>query len=491
MTPTTAGRLLRADGTLSSVARVALLAVVLAGFLLAASDAFPLLFYGSYVAIGLVLAIRRPRNAVSWMLIAIAFGFIAVTSRLDVDVAAMQAGHPTLSDALKGWLAGWMGPAFFVAYAALTFVFPAGTLPPGPWRRTAVIALGGGLVVVALVMVQPLLRLTPGDGPEITVPNPFGVLPDGPWWDAFFPASYLVPIGALAIAIASLFARYRAGAEQLRLQLRWLLAAMALLLFGIAFGLAVSALHGDDVGGLVWIPAIVAYPSVPVAIGVAVLRYRLYEIDRIVNRAIVYGTVTAILAGAFAAATAVSQRLVITIAGESTETATVLTTLVVVALYAPVRKRVEAVVDRRFKYEERQYGPYLDELRRLLDLIDPSRAAARLAREARSSSGAAAVAIVGRDGSIIATAGPWTGLEAARVDIPASGSPLAAVLLAARPDGRPLEPDRLTTLANVAAVVATALGGVAEVGDQQPALAYAASTVEPLEPELELGRAAS
>lgn len=485
------GRFQRADGTLSLVARVALLALVLVGFALAAGDVFTTVFYGSYVVIGLVLAIRRPRNAVSWMLVVIAFGFIATTSQLDVDVAAMMAGRPTLPDALQAWFSGWIGQGLFVAYAALTFLFPAGSLPAGRWRPAARIALLVGLVVVGLLMLQPVLSLTPAGGAEIRVPNPLGVLPAGPGWDVFVPASYLIGLGALALAIGSLLARYRAAAEQLRLQLRWLLAAMALVLFGIVFGLAVVSLRGDELGALTWIPAIIAYPSVPLAIGIAVLRYRLYEIDRIVNRAIVYGTVTAILAGAFAAATAVSQRLVIAIAGESTDTATVLTTLVVVALYAPVRKRVEAVVDRRFKYEERDLGAYLDELRRLLDLIDPSRAAARLAREARSSTGAAAVAILGSEDSIVATAGPWAGVVAARVDIPASGSPLAAVLLASRPDGRPLEPSRLTTLANVAAVVATALGGVAEVGDQQPALADAVSTVEPLEPELELGPAAS
>jgi hypothetical protein len=198
----------------------------------------------------------------------------------------------------------------------------------------------------------------------------------------------------------------------------------------------------------------------PLAIGLAILRYRLYEIDRIVNRALVYGAVTAILAGAFAAATALSQRLVVSVAGQSSDTAIVITTLIVVAIYAPVRKRVEAFVDRYFKYDQREYGPYLDELRRFLDLVQPERAAARLAHEAIRNTSALGAAVTGPDGAVIASAGTWPAEPSVAVLVSsngANGSALTSVLLGPRRDGKPHPPAQLQALADAGAVVAAAL----------------------------------
>jgi hypothetical protein len=480
---------IRQDGTLAYPARLLVLAVVGAGLLLGIADPFTTLFYVSYVSVGVLLAFRRPRNTVSWLLVGIGFGFLGTTASPDVDLAALASGTAGIADKASVWIAAWVAPALFAGYGALTFVFPAGSLPSGRWRRIALGALVADGVTVVLSAVQPVVTISPNGGPEVGIPNPVGVLPDAPWWPIVGLAGFVVTLGVLAIALISLIARYRIADTQVRLQIRWLLAAMVLVLLGISAGLSIVAVHGNDLGGLAWIPVIFAYPAVPLAIGVAVLRYRLYEIDRIVNRAIVYGVVTAILAGAFAAATSLSQRLFITVTGESSDAATVLTTLVVVALYAPVRKRVEAVVDRRFKYDDRQYGPYLDELRRLLDLIEPQRAAARLAREALASSGAGAVAVAGPDGNIVATAGPWSGQVGATVDLRVTGSPIAAVLLAPRADGRPIEPVRLDTLRSVATVAATALGGESMEPDRPPAPEPSAPADPIADPEPEVGPA--
>ncbi|HEX2625959.1 MAG TPA: hypothetical protein VHL56_03545 [Candidatus Limnocylindrales bacterium] len=461
-------RVTRDDGTLSLGPRVALTALLAAGFVLALSDPFTGLFFGSYAVIGLVLTIRRPRNPVSWLLIAIAFGFIGTTRPPNLDPASVTSGGLGPIDALFVWLGAWIAQALFLCFAALTFLFPLGELPRGRWRRPGLVALTAGVVAVIVAMGQPSLAISTDGGSEVAVANPLGFLPDGPWWDILSTATFLVPLLALGVGIAKLLSGYRVADEQTRLQLRWLIAAMALVLFGIVFGLSVVSIRGDDMNGAAWIPAIVAYPSVPIAIGVAVLRYRLYEIDRLVNRALVYGAVTAILAGVFAAATTFSQRLFVDLSGTSNDGAAVVTTLLVVALYAPVRRRVESLVDRRFKYEERDYGAYLEELRHHLDLVDPVRAAARLAREARSQTGADAVAVVDARGTVVASAGPWAGQAVETVPIDAADSPLAAVRLGRRRDGRSYDPVRLEALAAVAVVVATALGAKPRVTEGVP-----------------------
>jgi hypothetical protein len=159
----------------------------------------------------------------------------------------------------------------------------------------------------------------------------------------------------------------------------------------------------------------------------------------------------------FAAATTLSQRLFVAVAGQSSDAAVVLTTLVVVAVYAPVRKRIEAVVDRYFKYDQRAYGRYLDELGHLLELIEPARAAARLAKEALVHTGATGVAVLAPGGRIVASAGTWPADPAVAVPIDAAGSPLASLLVGPRIDGKAHAPARLTELGEAAKVAAIAV----------------------------------
>jgi hypothetical protein len=449
----------RPDGTLATFLRLALIALVAIGFVLSTADPFTMLFFGAYVAVGLILAIRLPRNTVSWLLIGIAFGFLGTTSRPQVDAVALEAGRGSLTDLIVVWIGTWIAGALFLGFAVLAAVFPSGHLPTGRWRRAVIAVLALGVTVVALSTAQPILTVSPDGVTDIHVPNPAALLPDAPFWPIVSVATYLVVIIALAVGVASMLARYRSSDDQTKLQLRWLLAAMSAVLVGVVLALSVSGIRGDDVGGLVWIPVIVTYPLVPLAIGVAVLRYRLYEIDRIVNRALVYGFLTALLAGVYAAATALSQRLFVEVVGQSSDAAVVLTTLVVVAIYAPLRGRVEHIVDRYFRYEQREYGRYLDELSRHLDLVDPSRAAARLAHEAQIHTGAEGVAVLGSHGEIVGSAGTWPLEPVETVPIAAAGAPLGSILLGPRRDGRRYAPAHLRALADAAAVAVAALGG--------------------------------
>lgn len=317
-------------------------------------------------------------------------------------------------------------------------------------------------------MIGPRLSASPNGVNEILVPNPIGLIPDFPGVHEAMLAVSAVSLAVFGVGIVSMLARYRGASETTRLQLRWLLAAISFVLLGVVTGVILTTAL-PALGGNVWIPVIVAYPTVPVAIGIAILRYRLYEIDRVINRALVYSAVTAILAGLFAGVTLLTQRIFVALTGQKSDAAIVLTTLAVATLYTPVRKRVEVVVDRYFKYDQRLFGAYRDELRRALDVMAPARAAQRLAREAQAETGALGVAVTSLDGAVLASAGEWPVEPSTAIPISSNEAPLSAVLLGPRPDGRPHRAQAVAALADVAAMAA--LASTAIHNEVHPALA--------------------
>lgn len=464
--------MLRPDGTLAYPLRVALVLLAAAAVLIAATtDPFTAVFVLSYALVGGLLAIRRPKNLVSWLLIGIALTFLGTTTTPDLDIRRLQAGTGSLGDELWAWLNTWSGSATFLLFGVLAAVFPSGRLPGGRWRQPLVIAFAVGLLLVVLPMFAPKLSASTNGVDEVLVPNPIGLIPEFPGIGEAIAGAFLVVLAVFGLAAVSMLARYRGATEVTRLQLRWLLAAISFVLLGVAAGLVLGSLFGDQLDGNVWIPAIVAYPTVPIAIGVAVLRYRLYEIDRIVNRALVYGAVTAILAGTFAAVTLLTQRMFVVLTGQRSEAAIVLTTLAVATLYTPVRKRVESLVDRYFKYSQRLFGAYREELRRALDVMAAARAAQRLAREAVVETGAVAAAVIGTDGLVVGTAGEWPADSSITVPISAEGAPLTAVLLGPRRDGRPHRTQALAALGEVAAMAATASAAIPAGVGPEPKIA--------------------
>jgi len=151
-----------------------------------------------------------------------------------------------------------------------------------------------------------------------------------------------------------------------------------------------------------------------------------------------------------------TQRIFVAMTGQKSDAAIVLTTLAVAAMFAPVRKRVELIVDRYFKYDQRLFGPYREELRRTLDVLTPERAAQRLAREAMVETGAVGASVVGSDGAVLASAGALDGKPSTRIPVRANGALLDAILLGPRADGRPHRAQALAALGEVAGLAAVA-----------------------------------
>jgi hypothetical protein len=292
------------------------------------------------------------------------------------------------------------------------------------------------------------------DSSLTNVRNPLGAPAElTPLFDLVAPISNVLILTAIFLSAVSLFVRYRRGDSIVRAQIRWigLIAVLVFILFVLAAVLEPNSFFFFGTG-------ITAIACLPIAIGVAITRYRLYDIDLIINRALVYGSLTAILAGIFTAGVGLGQRLFVTFTGASSDAAIVLATLVIATAYAPLRKRIEKVIDKRFKYETRRFGSYGEQVRSVLAVLDPIRAAATLAKEAVSELDATGAAVVDAAGAVLGSAGTWPlpgDLPTTRVALADEG-PIRAIIVAPGRGGRAHTAADLTALEEVGRLTASA-----------------------------------
>jgi len=269
---------------------------------------------------------------------------------------------------------GPLGVGAVVLFAYLAMAFPSGRLPGGRWGRSARILLTAVGLLVALTAVGPTINVNLIGAPNGTnVPNPLAIAPDAEIWRVLDPSLlFAVVISLLLAGVVSLVIRHRRARGLERQQLSWVVAAIAFVGLAILGGIAWGAIAPQALdNGTVWIPAIVAFATVPVSVGVAVLRYRLYEIDRIVSRTIGWAAISAILVAVFAAVILVTQAALASITSSNT-LAVAVSTLAVATLFQPLRRWVQARVDRRFnraRYDaERTVAAFSDRLRDEVDL---------------------------------------------------------------------------------------------------------------------------
>jgi hypothetical protein len=419
---------------LGVLGRILLAAVFAIGLVVGYTSGLGLLLYIPFAGVGAFLALRRPRMSIGWMLFAVGWGFTLISSRIDATTGQFEAGTVELADKAFMVLQGFGYLGAFVLLPTLVMAFPSGRLPSGAWGRAVRLVIAAEAIVFGLVVFAPQININlVSQELGVVVRNPVAILPDLPIWTVLNPGNvgFLVVI-AMVIAASSIGIRFRRAVGVERQQLKWLAGAISLVVFGVVFGLTLAALLPNVAdSGIVWLPALAGFVAVPVSIAVAILRYRLYEINTIINRAIVYGLLTAILTGGSAAVIALGQRLFVGVIGAGSDATIVLTTLLVVTAFNPIKTRLQAIVDRRFKDSR---GPdvalegFVQEVRQSLSPPDLHRTLARLlesAVEAYRSSG----------GEVRATAGgrkPWTFATGE----PGMGPVLAAVASAGSVDVR-------------------------------------------------------
>jgi drug/metabolite transporter (DMT)-like permease len=317
----------------------------------------------AFATVGVLILSRRPHNAIGWLCWAI--GAVIGFGNVGAQVALRMAGDPVSRPVALVLLLGWA--MFLVSLLGLlpllVLVFPSGRLPSRRWRPAPWLVAGGLVLYLGLVVLQPGPL---GDGLPA---NPLGVGWAERLMEPIGPVLFLLFGLFVILVLGSLVLRFRRARGQERQQLKWLTYAAALLVvFPPTLGLVLERID-------LWVLGAVAFTLVvsmiPAAIGVAVLKYRLYEIDRVINRTLVYGLLTVLLGAVYVAGVFGLGQLLNPITGESA-LAVAASTLAVAALFQPARRRIQAVVDRRFnrrKYDAaRSVEAFATRLRDQVDL---------------------------------------------------------------------------------------------------------------------------
>ena len=297
-----------------------------------------------FTLVGAVVASKRPSHPVGWLLLAVgvlsglgSFAQGYARQALSTDPGSLPAGE------WVAWLSSWLDSSTMGFVVLLLLLFPDGRLVSRHWRPVV------WLTAVAMVLILADLMVTPGRlyGFE-RVENPLGIESAGFLREVEVTGPALVVL--FPVAVIGLFVkRRRAGAEQ-RLQLKWFLFASSLLAAVLVLAVAAEVAFPADsntaslIGGFVFAAV---YGFMAVSIGIAVLKHRLYDIDVVINRTLVYGALTATLVGAYLTCVLVFQIALSPLTAQS-DLAIAGSTLAVAALFGPARRRVQALVDRRF-----------------------------------------------------------------------------------------------------------------------------------------------
>jgi hypothetical protein len=327
------------------------LTVFAAGLVVAGLTGLIVLVYAAYGIVGTLLVIKRSGNVIGWILMAVAWefavGFLPLQGSVE-DLQTLTAPPMVLTVA---WLKSAWGLALvFTLLSSLAIVFPTGRLPVGPWRRPAMVLVLFAAGITLLAAVWPVLEVQPaGLDHQITMPNPVRLLPTG-LTEAVPGApggAFMLLFAFLIASILSLLRRYARSTGVERLQLRWLVTGLASVAIAVPLGFILVMASDPAIEGLAWLPAMIAFTVPPIAIGIAVLRYRLYDIDRIISRTIGWAIVTGTLLVIFGGAVVGLQTLLSDVTQGQT-LAVAASTLVAFALFQPLRRRVQAAVNHRF-----------------------------------------------------------------------------------------------------------------------------------------------
>ena len=289
--------------------------------------------------VGALLTWRHPSHPVSWILAAA--GLVSAMNFATIEYGlAGSAGHHQLPAAeYAGWVQQWIWvPLIALITVYLFLLFPDGHLPSPRWRPVG--WLGGAFAIIAIAG----LAFLPGpDRPNLPgLRNPVGVTPAAVPFDAVM-AGLAGLLGCAVLAAWSLAVRSRRGTAVQRHQIKWLAYSGCLVALALVPAVALSLTPGTP-ARIAAGAAFAAVLAVPVAVAVAVLKYRLYDIDRVISRTLGYTIVTGLLVGVYAGLVLLATQVL----GLHTPVAVAAATLAAAALFSPIRLRVQRMVDRRF-----------------------------------------------------------------------------------------------------------------------------------------------
>lgn len=395
--------------------------------------------------VGALVLARHPGHAIGWTF---------TLSGLATSAAVFLMAS---SEVVGGDVTGALGAALiqsgvFIPLTLGLLLFPDGRLLSSRWWPAVVTSVLGLVLRLVAEAVDPTGKLEP--------------------WATVDTVGVVLTVASTAAGLASLMLRWRRAGSILRQQLKWMTAAAAVVVLAFVTDIAFNIAAPSVIKPVEFVVFILAYVSIPFAAAASILRYGLYEIDFIINRAIVYVALTAILAGLYAGFTATLQKLFVAITGQSSEAAIIITVALIATLFTPVRNALQRLVDTRFKDAkdlERMLSSLESEVGAVVDVIYGPRLAERLVRTAHEGAGARGVAVFldgASDGSPSYTAGDWTGEAELVVPLRAGEQELGRIALTARRHGAPYTPREREQLQKAADMVAI---GLSLGRDRQPA----------------------
>jgi hypothetical protein len=309
----------------------------------------------SYAPVGALIASRHPENPVGWLLCL--YGFVISLSYFSAEYAIYtllaQPDSLPAGEALA-WVFSWMLP-LVIGFSTLSYLlFPTGRLPSRRWRWTVWLSVAFIMVGVLLgaFSSEPLSDLGP-------IQNPLGI---GGLADIYSAVLYTTFSVLLAAVISSVFVRLRRAVGAERQQIKWFAYAVAANAIAVVVAYVIPGLI-ETPPWFEWVGFAlnnIVIPAIPIAIGIAILRYRLYDIDILINRTLVYGTLTAMLVALYFGVIVVLQRLFVLLTSQQSTLAVVASTLLIAALFTPLRQSIQSFIDRRFYRNKYDAGKTLE-----------------------------------------------------------------------------------------------------------------------------------
>ena len=307
----------------------------------------------TFPLVGALIASNRPKNPIGWICLAVGIFWMLANLSSSYGMYGLRVASPgsVPFPAAIGSVGEWMWAPAVGLGICLILLFPDGRLPSRRWRPLA------WLSGAAIFLVSAGFALSPGPMEGLLgIPNPFG-LEEYPWIaDAAQGVILLLLFLCILASAASLVLRFlRSGGEE-REQIKWLAFAASILgLVGFSSFVIPGIIVPDATGGanrlwenLLEDAVTLSFAGVPVAVGVAVLKYRLYDIEVVINRTLVYGTLTATLVALYFGGIVVLQRAFVFLTGQKSTLAVVASTLLIAALFNPLRRRIQWFIDRSF-----------------------------------------------------------------------------------------------------------------------------------------------
>jgi len=409
------------------------------------------LFALAWATIGARIAARYPRNAVGWLMLAagLGFGIIAVTQEL--VIASLREPSPVQSAEITVRFVRISAYITSLAAGLTILLFPDGRLASRRWLLVLVVLVATNALGVVIAALAPLPSIAGSANPFFDAENSYFKVP------VYGLARYGGPL-ALAACAGALLARLRRAGSVERQQLKWVTAGGGL---AVLTNLMANAL---PIVALLQVVQLLTLLAIPVAVGIAMTRYHLYNIDVILNRTLVYVIVSGFLAGLTAALVGTLQSTFIAVTGQRSDAAIVITTLILVGTFSPLRELVQRAVDSRFKRAAKGLTglrSFATEVRQFAGISDSERLVTRLLSESVMTFDAAggAAELRAPDGSFsVRTLRDWDGDSSVTTTISNRRGTVARIRLGPRASGSPYSEHELAQLRDAADAVAEVLG---------------------------------